>query len=191
MIAHVAGKIIKKTLQYFIIDVNGIGYKVSVLPQLLNLYQEGKTINVFTHQYVREDQIALYGFADFEELKMFETLISISGIGPKAALNVLASASPEEVTQAVYKNDLSLFTRVPGIGKKSASKILLELSGKLNIDHDITKTLLTPEDQYAVSALKKLGFKDAEALQAIQQAGIKYPKLEDKIRAGLQYLNKL
>lgn len=190
MIAYLEGAILKKTDSYIILNVNSIGYKVHILPQALIEFSEKDNIKLYIHQYVREDSLSLYGFDKFEQLQTFQLLISISGIGPKLAFNIISTRTPSELKKAVLKTDVTIFSRIPGIGKKTASKILLELSNKLNIQQQMDKLIFTPEDELAIEALTNLGFKKYDAQKAIQQTGKKAEKLEEKIRAGLKYLNQ-
>lgn len=190
MIAYLYGKIIKKTLRFLLVYTNGIGYRVEILPSITAGVSEGEQIKLFVHQHVREDALSLYGFKEFEQLETFELLISLSGIGPKLGLNILSTITPDDLRKAVAKTDVSVLSRIPGIGKKKASKIMLELSNKLDIEQSVSKLLFSPEDQIAIEALKKLGFKTKEAHEAIEKTGRSYTKLEDKIRAGLKYLNR-
>lgn len=190
MIGYLKGKVIKKTHTMLITVVNGVGYRVNVLPQTIANTSEKDIVELFIHNYVREDEISLYGFEKFKQLETFELLISIAGIGPKLAFNILSTTTPAELRAAVVKTDISVLSRIPGIGTKSASKIMLELSNKLAIDQPVDRIIFSPGDEMAVEALKNLGFKANEARQAIHKAGRSYDKLEDKIRAGLRYLNK-
>ena len=190
MIGYLSGNIIKKTLSKLIIEVGGIGYEVNVLPQILSKFDKKDAIQLYTHQYVREDEISLYGFLKFEQVETFKLLISISGIGPKLAFNILAATTPEQLRAAIAKTDLSVLSRIPGIGNRSASKIMLELSNKLSVEQSVDKLLFSPEDKLAIEALTNLGFKKHEAQKAIQEKGKGVESLEEKIREGLKYLNR-
>jgi Holliday junction DNA helicase RuvA len=190
MISYLSGKVIKKTHSSIVVNVNGVGYKVTLLPNLITKIKEKEDIKIFTHQYVRENEVSLYGFLNFKQLETFELLISISGVGPKLALNIISTTKIDELRQAVLKTDISVLTRIPGIGKKSASKIMLELSNKMDVEQNIERIIFTDEDKLAVEALVNLGFRKAEASRAIQEKGRTHDKLENKIKAGLRYLNR-
>lgn len=189
MISYLNGKILKRLTTFIIVEINGVGYRVEVLPVVAAEANEGEQIELYVHQYVREDTLSLYGFKNFKQLETFELLISISGIGPKLAFNIISTTTQDELRKAVAKTDISVLSRIPGIGKKSASKIMLELSNKLDIEQRIDKILFSPDDELAVEALVNLGFKRKEAYRAIQEKGRIHDKLEDKIKAGLNYLN--
>lgn len=132
MIGYLEGSVLKTTEKDMIIVASGVGYKVHApLPTLL-AHESSKKASLFIHTHVREDQLTLYGFEKEAELELFERLISISGIGPKSALAMLSVHSPASVAEAVERGDATLLSHTPGIGKKTAEKIILELKGKLS-----------------------------------------------------------
>lgn len=133
MFAYINGNLKQKGNDYLVLDVNGIGYKVNTSLNTLN--QAGileDTIKVHTYMYVREDQLSIYGFSTREELSIFEKLISVSGVGPKAALALLSAISPSKFSLAVITNDAKTLTKAQGIGSKMAQRIILELKDKIN-----------------------------------------------------------
>lgn len=131
MIGYLEGKTVRTTEKDMIVLANGVGYRVlSPLPVLLG-HEIGSPVSLHIHTHVREDQITLYGFEKPEELELFERLISISGIGPKSALAMLSVHSPASIAEAVERGDAALLSHTPGIGKKTAEKIIIELKGKL------------------------------------------------------------
>ncbi len=131
MIAYLKGKIIYKNELYIIVEVANIGYKVFVNELFSSKFSVGDELEVYTYQHVKEDALDLYGFADLAELSMFELLLSISGIGPKSALSVLEVAVVDEIRQSIASGDISLLTKVSGIGKKTAERVVLELKDKI------------------------------------------------------------
>jgi len=152
---HVAGGVIA--------DVAGVGYLVSV--PLRSLPRVGDEVMLFTHHHIREDSQDLYGFTTLEELALFERLLDVSSIGPKSAMAVLAMASANDVAQAIEAEDTGFFSRIPGLGKKSALKIILELKGKL-----VSAGNGSSHQQELAEALRSLGYRDdaiAEALRSL------------------------
>ncbi|MFC8733838.1 Holliday junction branch migration protein RuvA [Luteimicrobium sp. NPDC057192] len=131
MIAHLTGTVAGIRLDSAVLDVNGVGYLVHATPGTLGTLRHGATVTLFTSLVVREDAMTVFGFADDDERAVFETVQSVSGVGPRLALAMLAVHSPEALRAAVAGEDLKALERVPGIGRKSAQRIVLELSGKL------------------------------------------------------------
>lgn len=130
MIAYLQGKILEKSLTYLIVENQGVGYKVFVVPEFLQL-AIGDEVKLFTYHKVSEDGQALFGLPNFETLQFFEMLITVSGVGPKAALAILSAARPDAVKQAIANQDPGLFTRISGVGTKTAEKIIVELKNKV------------------------------------------------------------
>jgi len=188
MIGYLEGKIIKATDDYVIILVAGVGYRVYFIPKLADKLKEGKTAKLYTHTYVKEDELSLFGFADFGQLETFEVLISISGIGPKLAFNILTTTAIDELREAVANTDVGVLTKIPGIGKRSAAKIMLELGSKFKVGSNLKKMVFSPEDDLAVQALEQLGYSREEAAGAIKSVG-KESSLEKKIMAALKKIN--
>src|SRR3972149_731215 len=165
MISFVEGTIEFKAEKFVIINVAGIGYKVFSNPEILSkISEKGANVKLWTHQYVREDALELYGFLHFAELELFETLITISGIGPKGALGVLEIAPVDTLKKAIASGDTSYLTRVSGIGRKTAEKIVLELKDKMlgkgvfSVDAPELR-----EEADALDALVQLGYSQREA----------------------------
>jgi len=188
MIGYIEGKVIKVVDEFVIVLVGGVGYRVHLIPNLAGRVQEGNSIKLYTHTYVKEDALSLFGFSKFEELEAFETLISISGIGPKLGFNIITTTSIDELKQAVLNTDVSVLTRIPGIGKRSADKIMLELSSKFKVSSNLKNLLFSPEDDLAIKALEQLGYTGDEARKAIKKIGGK-GSLEEKIMVALKGLN--
>lgn len=130
MIGFLKGRVIEASLREMLVDVGGVGYRVFVVVSGIK-YQVSSDVKLWIHTYVREDQISLYGFGDKKQLKMFELLISVSGVGPKVAMGILGQTKVEKIQEAVAKADVSFFTAIKGLGKKGAQKIIIELKNKL------------------------------------------------------------
>jgi Holliday junction DNA helicase RuvA len=157
MIGRLRGTIVDRSLDAVIIDVAGVGYAVTVTPRTLaSLPGLGDDAVVHTHLHVREDQLALFGFATTDERDLFDLLLGVSGVGPRVALAILATLTPDDLRVAVVANDLGALTSVPGIGKRSAEKLMLELRPRLEIHAEVTSAS-GPMSQ-AREALEGLGY---------------------------------
>ncbi|MBU4284710.1 Holliday junction branch migration protein RuvA [Patescibacteria group bacterium] len=188
MIGSIEGKIEYSTDKYALIDVNGIGYKVYIsVNTFKNLPEKSSKIKLFTHLHVREDIMDLYGFLNQEDLEFFELLISISGIGPKGALNILNVASVENLKKAIANEESSILTKVSGIGKKIAEKIILELKNKVGGEF-IDEKFGT--DGEAIDALVSLGYRLQEAREALKKVPEAIKEVGDKVRHALKILGK-
>jgi Holliday junction DNA helicase RuvA len=178
MIAHIQGLLHFKSPEYLVIDVDGIGYQVHVpLSTFYDLPQVGSTVSLHIHTHVREDALQLYGFQSPEEKALFVRLMSISGIGPRLAVNILSGISPAELVESLGHNNLARLISIPGVGRKTAERIMLELRDKLTTlapSHDATAPAKTAADEAmkedALSALLNLGYKKGVAQQAIENA---------------------
>ena len=192
MIGSIKGKVIKKTEKFVIVETGlpaqagGVGYKISVSPDTVSKAKKvGEEISLWIHTHVREDILDLYGFLDYEELEFFELLIGVSGIGPKGALVILSVATIETLKKAISSGDLAYLTKISGIGRKTAEKILLELRDKVGEE---TQGSLQGELD-ALEALKSLGYSQNEARDALK----KIPADTDtntKVREALKILGK-
>jgi Holliday junction DNA helicase RuvA len=190
VIARIAGKLIAKHPPQIIVDVNGVGYEIDVpMSTLYQLPATGSDVTLLTHFLVREDAQQLYGFATENERVLFRQLLKISGIGARTALSVLSGMSVADVKQAVSEQDTGRFTRVPGIGKKTAERLLLELKDKL----DIAIVAVSAESANAggdiVKALLALGYNDKEAQFAVKNldGGL---NVTEGIRQALKVLSR-
>lgn len=176
MIAHLRGRLLSKTPNQAIVDCNGVGYDVVIsVATFSELPAEGAEAALFIHTHVREDQIALFGFADTQEKRLFERLLTISGIGPKLAITVLSGISSDRLVAAIRSGDHATLTNIPGIGKKTAERVVLELKDKL--DDMAVPDLSTPAGAHhgpaaddALSALVNLGYPRPVAQKAIETA---------------------
>lgn len=189
MIGRLKGKIVQKSTDWVLIDTGGVGYKVFVLPSVTQELK-GKDAILYTHLYVREDMLLLYGFTNEEQLELFELLISVSGIGPKAALGVLSIGDVKSLKQAIVESRSDLLMGVSGVGRKMADRMVLELKSRVQVEGGaILPKSLTPEDEDVVQALVSLGYKKTEAQQAVAKANPE-GKAEDKIKEALCFLGK-
>lgn len=196
MFAYIKGSLEQKSNNYVVIDVGGIGYKIFMATKAIETLGEiGKVVKVHTHYYVREDNISLYGFNTNEELRMFELLLQVSGIGAKSAIAMLSEISPSSFALAVISDDISQLVKIPGIGKKTAARIVLELKDKLKTEEAITKTeevkvSITNEEETseAIAALQVLGYTKREIEKALENVDTKNLQLEEIIKQGLKNL---
>ncbi len=177
------------------LDVGGIGYRFSVPQSTLTALPHQGEVTLYAHLYVREDQLALYGFSNREERSVFERLISVSGVGPQIGLQIISTFKPEELQEAILKEDFAKIARVKGIGPKLARRIVLELKGLVSeLYGPETKTTgegLPPSHEQALAALQKLGYPRKSAARAIEEAttdGSEDLKTEDLVRAALRIL---
>ena len=201
MIAFVSGILEMKLNGYIVINVGGLGYKIFMSEASIdNLGSIGDKVVVYTHHHVREDDISLYGFLTMEELNMFELLISVSGVGAKLALSILANVEPSAFALAVITNNTSKLVKIPGVGAKTAARIVLELKDKLK-NQDVVKDNVNviqnnvdskEELNEAISALQVLGYNRRDIEKVFEKIEIDNLTLEDMIKQGLKYLsNKL
>jgi len=189
MIAKLKGKVEYLKNNYAVINVNDVGYKV-----YLSAYTFGKIaglneVDIYIHTYVREDTLALYGFLAPEELEMFELLISISGIGPKAGLGILSIATPKTIKTAILNEDPSILTRVSGIGKKTAERVILELKNKV-ADISVGDKEEVTADVDATEALIGMGYTNSEAREALKNIPVEIKDIGDRIKEALKNLGK-
>jgi len=186
MIGSLRGKLISRRPDNVIVEVSGVGYHVNVPLNILStLPEEGSSIFLHTYTHVREDALQLYGFANEDEKKIFTTLLGITGIGPKMALNILSGISRHDFVEAIEKEDVALLCRIPGLGKKTAHRLILELREKL-------PSAEKPKDRIfedTLSALVNLGYKKSEAQQSLEIAYKKGQKdIENLLKESLKYL---
>ena len=198
MYAYIKGKIEHKSGNYVVLDNMGVGYKVFMGESAINTIGNiGDNVKVYTHYHVREDDISLYGFRTNEELRMFELLISVSGVGAKTAVIMLSNIEPSSFALAVITNDTTKLVKVPGIGKKTAARIILELKDKLKEEKiseeniEVENEILNDEKvEEAISALQVLGYGKHEIDKVIAKFELNDMTLEDIIKEGLKHLAK-
>jgi Holliday junction DNA helicase RuvA len=184
MISWLEGKVIMRGDRFLIVENNGIGYKIFALPKTIKNPPAG----LWTHLHVKEDALELYGFEHYPEVEFFEMLIQISGIGPKSALGVMSVASLDILKEAISAGETSYLTKVSGIGKKTAEKIILELREKLG-ESTLGKGMLK-EDQDVLSALQSLGYSIQEAREAVKQIPQKIVGTGNRVKEALKILGK-
>ena len=190
MIGRLSGLLLDKNPAQLIVDCNGVGYEVGVpMSTFYNLPATGEHVTLLTHMVVREDAQLLYGFGTTQERELFRELIKISGIGARTALAILSGMSVNDLAQAVTLQEVGRLTRIPGIGKKTAERLLLELKGKLGAELGAAPGTEGESSNDVLSALLALGYSEKEALLAIKQvpAG---STVSDGIRQALKALSK-
>ena len=188
MIASIRGRLEATGSDWAIVDVNGVGFRVFAPTSTLSTVGKvGSQTRFFTHLHVREDILALYGFGTFEELSLFETLIGVSGIGPKLALSMLSAMKVDQVVSAIASGDADLLTTVPGIGKKIAGRLVLELKDKIGTGVTLVPLQVSQANADVVAALTTLGYSVAEATRAVAAVQDDDISLEEKVRQALAY----
>jgi len=188
MIATLEGILEFRGNDSIIVNVSGIGFRVYVPGSTLGQLGAVKgKVSLYTHLHVREDNISLYGFASSEELALFRNLISVSGIGAKLALAILSAFSAEQLVMAIASGDIDFLSQAPGVGKKTAGRLVVELKGKLEKEWKEVALPLAPESADVIAALTGLGYSVAEATRAISRLPDSGKlSLEERIRAALQ-----
>jgi Holliday junction DNA helicase RuvA len=193
MIAHLRGKLIARHPNQVIVDAMGVGYDVTIsVPTFSELPPAGGEVALHIHTHVREDQIALYGFLRPEEKHLFEKLISVSGIGPKLAITILSGMPTDEMTSAIRGNDVARLTKIPGIGRKTAERMVLELRDKLppvGTDQVHVVPSLSAVQEDVLSALMNLGYQRATAEKALSTVE-KNASFDAMFRAALAAMSK-
>lgn len=200
MFAYLKGVFDSRTMDYIVVDVNGVGYKVFMSENSMKEIGEiGKEIKVHTYVKVREDDISIYGFASCEELRMFELLISVSGIGAKSAITILSNIEPSTFAAAVVSDDVNVLKKLPGVGAKSAQRIILELKDKLkslNVDETVSTSTIKVElanneiVEDLISALQVLGYSRKDIETILPKLDCKNGTLEELIKNALALLSK-
>lgn len=200
MLAYVKGSLEMKFNNCIVIDVGGLGYKVFMSEKAIEeVGNIGDIVKVHTHYHVREDDISIYGFLSNEELKMFELLLGVSGIGAKSAITMLSNITPSSFALAVITNDTSKLVKIPGVGAKSAARIILELKDKIKTieakeekaNSQIKEAIIDDDKaQEAISALQVLGYNKKEIEKVFEKMDTEKLSLEDMIRKGLSILAK-
>lgn len=204
MISYIRGELCDIEEQKAIVDVNGVGYGIYMPQQALSLLPPmGQQVKIHTYLNIREDAMQLFGFLTKEDLNVFRLLIGVNGIGPKAGLNILSCLSPDELRFAVLSGDAKEISATPGIGKKTAEKLILELKDKLNIEDMLehaahggdsedlasgTDTASNTMQAEAVQALTALGYGSAESLRAVKKSSPECSSVEDILKEALKFL---
>ena len=203
MLAYIKGILEIKTKGYIVVEAGGLGYKI-FMPEstIANTGNIGDKVQIYTFMRVREDDVSLYGFLTNEELRMFELLLSVSGIGAKGALGILSNITPSQFALAVISNDVAILKKVPGIGPKTAQRAILELKDKLKKEQEISiaegdqpsniEQVIKEDEKVseAISALQVLGYSKREIIEALQTIEVTSLSVEDIIKKGLANLAK-
>ncbi len=191
MIASVRGQVISRGKDFIVLEVNGVGFHVNVPQRLLSSAEAaGAEIQLYTHLHVRENDIALYGCATEEELKVFRLLLGVTGIGPKVAMSILSDLSPAALRQAILSGDDASLSRVPGVGPKTAKKLLFHLKDKFAEEEFYA---LPAEDRWqseVIAALNALGYSLSEARAAVNSIPAEATEFEERLRLALRYFAK-
>ena len=198
MFAYIKGELAEKAQNYVVIDVNGIGYQIFVSDLVISQIGEiGNIVKLHTYYYVREDMVCLYGFLNREELRMFELLLSVSGIGAKSAIATLSNITPSSFALAIITNNVSTLTKIPGVGNKTAQRLILELKDKIKTEEAVakapeTKAVIENNEsvEEATAALQILGYTKREIVKAIEHISIENASVEEIIRKALSILGK-
>ena len=195
MIGFLRGVLLQKSPQEVLLDVGGVGYRVLVpISTFCRLGDQGAHSQLLIHTHVREDQLTLYGFATPAELELFEKLIGVSGVGPKVALGVLSGIEADDLVHAIRANDVARLTRVPGVGKKTAERLILELKDKISSLRGATAEPVAPSPNRTdlLSALANLGYSSTEAERAATEALRLQPdaSLGDILREALRAITR-
>jgi Holliday junction DNA helicase RuvA len=191
MIATLHGKVTFKEKESLIVEVGGVGLEVFVPAPLRDETARGDTVTLFTYLVVRETDLSLYGFETREEKEFFELLLGVSGVGPKTALSTLSTLNPDSIRRAVFHEQPEVFSRVPGLGKKTAQKVLLHLQDKIKaVDSLAPVAAMTDADTEVLEALTTLGYSVVEAQAALQAIPRDAPQeVETRLRLALQYFS--
>lgn len=191
MISHITGKILLKGDRFTVIDVSGVGYKIYIsIETMMNIGETKEEVSLWTHLSVRENALDLYGFSNYAEVELFEMLIGISGVGPKSALGIMGVAPLDTLKTAIASGDTSYLTKVSGIGKKNAEKIVLELRDKLGALENKSGGKILSEETDVVDALQSMGYSMAEAREALKKVPEDTIGTSERIKASLKNLGK-
>ncbi len=187
-IARLKGIVAERGPDWLIVDVSGVGYLVHGPAGTVTRANTGDEVTLHTHLTVREDDMTLYGFVSTDERRLFQTLIAVSGVGPKAALALLSVMNADELTYAIASGNAAALVRAPGVGQKLANRVVLELRGKLVAEVPAT---LPGEGSEVVSALMGLGYTQAEAVEAVAKSELPADApVEDQVRLALAYFSQ-
>ena len=191
MISYLEGKVISATEKFAVILVNGMGYKVFMpLGASAKIPREGEAVKIYTHLHVREDSMELYGFLDAAELELFELLITVSGVGPRVGLAIISTDKPGVLAGAIASEDKVFLTKISGIGRKIAEKVIVELKDKIELLSFGAQKADVALDGDAIDALMSLGWNVREARDALKKVPKEITKTELRIREALKLLGK-
>jgi len=188
MIAMLRGMLELREEDAIIVDVNGVGYFVNVPASVVNtLGREGSDVSLYTHLHVRENELSLYGFTTLDQRALFQQLLTVSGIGPRVAMALLSAFSPEQLRLAIAEGNVSLLTQAPGVGKRTAERMILDLKGKIDLAELAPAGQPSLADAEVIAALESLGYSHAEAQDAVRHISDEGRSLEERITEALRY----
>lgn len=192
MIASLVGEVLDKNSDNIVIEIGGVGLQVYIPAPLCDHLRPGEQVFLYTYLVVREDALTLYGFETKEGRQLFSLLLGVNGVGPRLALAVLSTLNPEAIRRAVFHEQEELFSRVPGVGKRTAQKILMHLQDRLPMEAGLQPVTMSVEtDGDLLAALTSLGYSVVEAQAAIQSISRDAPQDEEtRLRLALQYFTK-
>ena len=189
MITSLRGQLVARGDNHVVVDVGGVGFKVFVAQQTaLAKGEVGQSVQLFTHLHVRESELSLYGFRSPDELRLFELLLGVTGIGPKVGLKMVSLLPAQTLSEAIARGDAAALTRIPGIGKRTAERVVVELKGKLGAELELSAyPALADGDTDVIAALTSLGYSVNEAQAALRSLPPGELPVEERIRLSLQY----
>lgn len=187
MIGYLKGKIIDYRPGMIILDTGNVGYKISI--NINQTIKVGEIKSFYVYEHIREDAYDLYGFLEQYELNLFKNLLSVSGIGPKAAINIISIAKADKIIKAIEMEDLQFFVAIPGIGKKVAAKIILDLKSKISISESANIIGRSDESDNIIEALNSLGYQKSEILKVIHKIPVDVKDEQEKVRWCLKHLS--
>ncbi|MDO8564667.1 MAG: Holliday junction branch migration protein RuvA [bacterium] len=187
MISHLSGTVTQKGIRFAVLDVQGVGFRVYVTDDVLQKLKKGSQAFLLTHHAVREDTEELFGFLEEDDLTLFELLLNVPGIGPKTALNILNVATADTLRRSISSNETAYLTKISGIGKKTAEKIVLELKGRLEKGGGESGL---KEEVEALEALKSLGYSHSEAREALKEVSKGAISTGERVKEALKLLGK-
>ena len=188
MIAYLEGTILAKQPTHLVVANRGVGYKVFAAGPALNKAKIGQALQLYIHTHIREDQFSLYGFLSADELDLFELLLSVSGVGPKVALAVMSGAAAENIRSAIASGDPGVFTKVSGVGKKTAERIVMELKEKIGESGPAGSLKGSQNFGESLDALLALGYNQQEARQALRRVPTELTDSGSIVKAALKIL---
>ncbi|MCX7956097.1 MAG: Holliday junction branch migration protein RuvA [Patescibacteria group bacterium] len=190
MIGKIRGKLIEISGNIGLIETNsGVSYEVYLTSQFISEFKISSLVDIYTYLHIREDAMILFGFKEKKEYEIFKMLLTVSGVGPKTAFNIISYINFKELINIIKSNNIDGLTSVPGLGKKTAMKIILELSSKLDSEFEMKNMVLSEEDKTVVDALISLGYKSQDAKKILSRLP-KNLSIEEKIKEGLKIKNK-
>lgn len=188
MIALLRGTVEFRGDNGIIIDVNGVGYYVHLPSPVLNsVGREGSNVVLYTYQHVRENELSLYGFSSLDQRELFQQLLTVSGIGPRVAIGLLSTLAPDRLRLAIAEGNTAVLTSAPGVGKRTAERLILDLKDKIELGELVPAGEFGPADTEVLSALESLGYSRSEAQEAVRHLPDGDLSLEEKITEALRY----